>query len=575
MPTRPPIGTLTPAHGATPQATAALQHNRGLAFAQLGRNTQAIECFRAAIGIDPYLFAAYANLGALLSEQGAVDEALTALRRAMELRPDNAAVHNNLSNLLAALGQLDAAEAHSRRSLAIRPDNAEALNALGNVLKDKGMLDEAIDAYGRAALLRPDLPQPTSNYLYALHFQPKQNSASLLAAHREWADRFAAPFRSSWAPHPNDRDPARRLKIGYVSPDFREHPVGRFILPLLAQHDRANVEVFCYANMRATDSMSDLIRARADVWRDIAPLSDEQACEMIRADEIDILVDLTMHMRSNRLFVFARKPAPVQVTYLAYCSTTGMDAIDYRLTDAFLDPPADDDVYDHLYVERSVRLPNTYWCYQPCSVAPEVSPPPAVANGHLTFSCLNNFCKVTPATLAAWARVLAAIPSARLVLHAGEGKFREHVREILGVDETRVRFVGRVSMAEYFAHYHQIDIALDPFPCTGGTTTCDALWMGVPVVTLAGDTAVARGGLSILSNIGRGEWVAGTIDEYVNIAVALAGDGHRLAMIRGSLRDEMARSPLMDAHRFATEIEMAYRRMWRNWCENNPRGAGG
>jgi len=544
-----------------------------VAFAKARQNAQAIDCFRRAILLDPDLFAAHANLGTLLAEQGATDQALAALEMAVRLKPDSPEAHNNLANLLVALGQLDSAVEHCRQSLAIRPGNAQALNALGNALKDQGLLDEAIDAYARAARLGPDVPQPASNYLYALHFQSEQTPASLLAAHRDWSRRHVPPLKFSQARHRNDRDPERRLKIGYVSPDFREHPVGRFILPLLQNHDRKNFEVFCYANLHVSDAMTDCIRAHADVWRDIAFLSDEQACQMIESDRIDILVDLTMHLRSSRLLLFAAKPAPVQLSYLAYCSTTGLDAIHYRLTDPFLDPPGN----DQWYVERSLRLPQTYWCYQANDAAPAVNALPATASGEITFSCLNNFCKISPPALATWSKLLNTIPNSRLILHTTPGTHCDRVRAALGIDPSRLSFVRRMPMPQYFAQYHRIDIALDPFPYTGGTTTCDALWMGVPVVSLAGKTAVSRGGLSILSNIGHADWVAQTIDDYLQIVTNLAGDLKRLAAIRASLRDQMRRSPLMDAGSFAREVEAAYRWMWCNYCRpsDNSRGSGG
>jgi protein O-GlcNAc transferase len=549
--------------------SAVSEHNRGLALAQAGRHTEAIDCFRRAIHSQPDFFAAHANLGTLLADQGRAEEARAALQMAVSVNPDNSAVHNNLANLLTSLGQLDLAVDHCRRSLAIAAGNvqghAPALNALGNALKDQGLIDDAIAAYAQAALLRPDLPQPASNLLYAMHFQEGQTPAGLLKAHRDWARRHAPPLPSPALIYPNLTHPDRRLKIGYVSADFREHPVGRFILPLLQQHDRDRFQIFCYANQPAGDAMSDRIRTHADTWRDIAPLSDAQAFEMIRSDGIDILVDLTMHLRANRLLVFAQKPAPVQMTYLAYCSTTGLNAIDYRLTDPYLDPPGS---YEQ-YVERSIRLPQTYWCYQANDAAPEVGPLPALDGGRITFSCLNNFCKVTSSTLAAWRRLLKALPQARLILHAGEGSLRQRARQTMDVEEDRLIFANRTPMRQYFERYHQIDIALDPFPCSGGTTSCDAMWMGVPLVTLAGETAVSRSGLSILSNIGHPEWIATTIDQYERIAINLANDRSRLSAVRRGLRDEMRHSPLMDAPTFARGVESAYRQMWHAWCRSS------
>ena len=337
-------------------------------------------------------------------------------------------------------------------------------------------------------------------------------------------------------------------------------------LPLLESHDHGSFEIFCYASTRAVDAVTDRCRAQADVWCDARGLSDEQLASAIRRDQIDVLVDLTMHMSDNRLLVFARKPAPVQVAYLAYCATTGLDAMDYRLTDPYLDPPGGD---ERFYSEQSVRLPETYWCYQPPKETPPVGAPPALEAGQVSFGSLNNFCKVTLPTLATWARLLQAVPGSRLLLHAHAGSHRDRVRAFLaeqGIAAGRLTFVDFLATADYFGVYRRIDVALDPLPYGGGTTTCDALWMGAPVVSLAGQTAVGRGGVSILSNLGLPELVARDGEQYVQIAASLAGDLPRLSQLRAGLRDRMRKSPLMDAPRFARNIEAAYREMWRRWC---------
>jgi protein O-GlcNAc transferase len=287
--------------------------------------------------------------------------------------------------------------------------------------------------------------------------------------------------------------------------------------------------------------------------------------DLIRQDKIDILVDLSMHTWGNRLLVFARKPAPVQVTYLAYCSSTGLQTIDYRLSDPYLDPLGGD---ESIYSEKTVRLPETFWCYQPI-VRPDVGKLPALGNGFVTFGCLNNFAKVSEPTLASWGRLLRATPGSQLLLHALEGSHRQRVVERLGregVEDGRVRFVSRMGANEYFEMYRQIDIALDTFPQGGGTTTCDALWMGAPVVSLAGKTAAGRGGLSILSNLGLAELVGQNEEEYVRLGVQLARDIPRLSNLRSTLRQRMERSPLMDGPRFARNVEAAYRGMWETWC---------
>jgi predicted O-linked N-acetylglucosamine transferase (SPINDLY family) len=357
------------------------------------------------------------------------------------------------------------------------------------------------------------------------------------------------------------------LRIGYVSPDFRRHPVGRFILPLVSNHSRQQFEVFCYSDIAAArvDHITEKLKSCASCWRDTKGLSDAELAELIRRDRIDLLIDLTMHMADNRLRVFAMKPAPVQVTYLAYVGTTGLDTIDYRITDPYLDPRGASSA-EPIYSEQSIHLPNSYWCYTPPEEAPAV-----VDRGDqsITLGCLNLFWKASPSALAAWCRVLHAAPGSRMILHAPEGAPRQRVIELLqtnGIDPQRMQFVGIQPFEEYLKTYQQIDIALDPFPYNGGTTSCDALWMGVPVVSCIGILAVGRAGLSILSNIGLPKLVAGSVDEYVRIAVELANDRPRLSELRAGLRERMLRSPLMDALAFARDMEQAYRTMWRRFC---------
>jgi predicted O-linked N-acetylglucosamine transferase (SPINDLY family) len=346
--------------------------------------------------------------------------------------------------------------------------------------------------------------------------------------------------------------------------------VAQFLLPLLESHDHEQFEIFCYASLNVHDAMTDRCRASADAWREVIGFSDEQLDGAIRRDRIDILVDLAMHTAGNRLLVFARKPAPVQTTYLAYCGKTGLHTIDYRLTDPYLDPPPQDEPENASSpCELPIRLPETYWCYRPLGETPPLAALPAVRGGQVTFGCLNNFCKATPPALAVWSRLLRAMPESRLLLHAHPGSHRDRVREFLagqGVAPDRLTFVGMVPRADYFRLYEQVHVALDPFPYGGGTTTCDALWMGVPVVSLAGRTSAGRGGLSILSNVGLPDLVADDVEQYLRIALDLAGDLPRLRQFRATLRDRLRSSPLMNAPRFACHVEAAYRTMWRHWC---------
>jgi predicted O-linked N-acetylglucosamine transferase (SPINDLY family) len=360
-----------------------------------------------------------------------------------------------------------------------------------------------------------------------------------------------------------EREKGGRIRVGYISPDFRSHPIGRFLLPLFGHHDHGKFEIFAYSDVIKEDEVTLRLRGGAEHWRNIVGRSDGEVAGQIRADEVDILVDLTMHMQGSRLRVFARKPAPIQVTYLAYCSTTGMAAIDYRLTDAHLDPP---EIATPAYREKSIRL-GTYWCYEAPGEAPGVEVvPPSVRAGHVTFGSLNNFCKVSPGCLELWMEILREAPGSEFIMHVRPGSHREELLRKFnagGIDGGRIHFVTNLPLREYFETYGRIDIGLDPFPYTGGTTTCDALYMGVPVVTLgpAGSAAVHRSGVSLLRTAGMPELIAETGEGYVRIAGELARDAGRLAELRKGLRGRMERSRLMDAVEFARDVEGAFGKM--------------
>lgn len=363
------------------------------------------------------------------------------------------------------------------------------------------------------------------------------------------------------------------MRIGYVSPDFRDQVVGRNILPLLRERNREFFQVFCYANIVRSDDLTGELRSYADVWRNIAAVSDDEVAETIRADRVDILVDLSLHMARNRLLVFARKPAPVQVTFAGYPGGTGLETMDYRLTDVYLDPPGmgDDD-----YREQSIRLPHSFWCYDPKAMTlgmasePEVSQLPALKQGVVTFGCLGNFCKVNNDVMDLWARVLRAADRSRLLLLCHEGRHRQIVRERLqqhGIESGRIDFAPPCSRNDYLNLYHRVDIGLDPFPYNGHTTSLDSFWMGVPVVTLGGQTVVGRAGVSQLRNLRLTEFLASDAEEYVRIAASFASNLERLAQLRRELRERMRQSPLCDAVGFTQGIKAAFRGMWRKWCE--------
>jgi predicted O-linked N-acetylglucosamine transferase (SPINDLY family) len=543
-----------------------IHSNLGNALVAIGQTEQAIASYRQALILNPHSADAHNNLGTALSGLGRRDEAIVEFRQAVALRTQFVQAWNNLGTAFREVGDLDESIAACRQALAAGPQFLPAYHNLGNTFRDAGELDEAIACY-RAATKTNHNVAAADDLLLALLLHPNLTPDQVWTEHSRWNEVYARPLAGAIAVHPEPvaAGPQRRLRIGYVSPDFREHPVGCFFLPLIANHDRDGFEILCYSDAGQADQLTEQLRSNATHWRDVHGLPDEQLASLIRQDQIDILVDLTMHTKNNRLLVFARKPATVQVTYLAYPGTTGLETMDYRLTDSFLDPPDQD---DRFYSEKSVRLPRTFWCYVPPAHAPAVNPLPAAAAGRITFGCLNLYCKVTSAMLALWATILRETPASRLMVHSYCGRHRGRALGVLaaeGIERERLQFVDRVSPADYFKLYHQIDIALDTHPYPGGTTTCDALWMGVPVVTLAGTTALSRGGLSILSNVGMPELAARDPQQYVRIAVDLAADLPRLASLRATLRDRMAGSPLMDATAFARHVEAAYRRMWFDW----------
>ena len=344
------------------------------------------------LAVEPDQPQAWYLLGAACVQLGKHQAGLECLRRALALKPDWAEAHYNLGNALLRQGRQDEAVACCRRALELKPDLVVAHNNLGEALKGQGKLDEAVACYRRALELKPDLVEAHSNLVYTLLFCPGYDAQTVYEEHRRWNQQHAEPLRKLIQLHPNDRSPQRRLRIGYLSPDFSSHPVGRFLLPLLESHDHESFEIFGYASVNVPDAMTDRCRAHTDVWRDLLGLPNEQVAGIIRQDRVDILVDLMMHASKNRLLVFARKPAPIQVTYLAYCGTTGLSTMDYRLTDPYLDPPDQDQPF---YSEQSVRLPETYWCYQPLIQATPVNALPALEAGHVRFGSMNNFCKVT------------------------------------------------------------------------------------------------------------------------------------------------------------------------------------
>ncbi len=552
-------------------------NNLGTALRRQGKLDEAIACFRRTAAIQPDFAEAYGNLGVVLNDRRRLDEAAACHRRALELKPGYAEGHTNLGNVLARQGKLGEAVACFRRALELKPDFAEAHLNLGNALKDQAKLDEALDCYRRALELNPNDAQTHSNLLYVLQFRPSVTPTDLAEAHAEFDRRHAAtvgpdcragllrdevskglddagqaghigPFRQ--------KGPTDRLRLGFVSPDLGRHPVGYFLLPAIENLDRDVYETTLYSNRIHKDDLTFRIQALAARWRDVYAMSDEQLAHQIREDRIDILFDLAGHTAGHRLLVFARKPAPIQVTWLGYVGTTGLTAMDYLLADRYTVP----DGAERYCRERVLRMPDGYTCYTPPDIAPAVTALPASERGEMTFACFNNPCKVTPQVIEVWARILSRLPRARLVLKYKGWDDGDMVRRFSamfaarGVDPGRVEFLGYSPQPELLAEYGRVDLALDPFPYSGMTTTADALWMGVPVVTCPGETFAGRQSLPQLYSVGLTEMIARNFDDYVELAVSLGGDLPRLATLRSGLRERMAASPLCDGKRFAANL---------------------
>jgi predicted O-linked N-acetylglucosamine transferase (SPINDLY family) len=558
----PALAVLRGAAARWPEFTEAWYNLGNAAFAG-GRFQQAADAYRTALALTPAHLAARNNLGNALQALGQFQEALDTYLAALAMDPDFMDAYNNASAAARALGRMDEAVRLLQAALDRHPERAVTHCNLGNLLKDIGRMDEAIQSYRRALELDPGDTVTHSNLAYAVCFVPGLSSAGILRENLGWNQAHALPAQHS---HGNDPDPGRRLRVGYVSPDFREHCQSLFTLPLLSHHDHDRFTIVCYAKVPRPDAITRRIASHADLWRDTTALTEADLAEQVRADRIDILVDLTMHMANGTPRLFTRKPAPVQVAWLAYPGTTGIAAMDYRLTDPYLDPPGQ---HDDWYSETSIRLRDTFWCYDPLTAEPRPGPLPALANGHVTFGSLNNFCKVTPAVLALWAQVLIAVPDSRLLLLAQPGGHRQRVLEHLaqgGVAPGRVEFAPFQPRLDYLALHRRVDLGLDTFPYNGHTTSLDSFWMGVPVVTRLGDTVVGRAGWSQLCNLDLRELAAHSDPEFIAIATGLARDLPRLAGLRAGLRARMEASPLMDGERFARSVEAAFQQMWRQWC---------
>lgn len=577
--------------------------NLGDTLRQLNRLDEARICLQAALDVDPVCPAAYNNLGIVHRRLGDNDAAIQCFQRALYLQPGNVNAANNLGNVLALTHRLDEAEVQFAQAACTDAQSLSAHNHMGLLRQRQGRLSEAeqefqtaiqLDAsyaiahlnlgvlylyegrineaqhcFRQAQRIKPQFAKAHSNLLISLGYDPSVDLEELFAEHLRWQQQHAVDVPHITT-HANSPQPLRRLRIGYVSIDFRSHPVASFIEPILKLRNHLQVEVVCYSDVPTPDVVTERLKKLADEWHNIAGMADAEVVERIQQDSIDVLVDLAGHTAGNRLTVFAQKPAPVQFSMLGYGNTTGLTTIDCRITDAICDPPEE----PCRHTETLVRISAGSFTYAPPQTAPDVQPPPALKNRYVTFGSFNNLAKIGPEVIAAWAEILATIPNSRLRLKNGafgDEKVRHRFQELFRqhhIPTERILFQGFVeSKEEHLAAYHDVDVALDPFPYTGATTTCEALWMGVPVVTLRGANYVGRMSAGILNQTGYGYLTAASKPQYVSTAIGIASDVAQLSEIRGELRQQLQSSSLCQAEPVVVEIESAYRAAWQRWCE--------
>lgn len=578
-------------------------HNLGIVWAEMNHPDEAINCFQKALALDSNYVQGYKSLGELFIKRGQLLEGIGCLqkaltfhshdfeilnnlatafhdqgnfaeaevyfRKALLVKPDSLLVLNNFATLLTKQNQLTEAKKYLQHALVLNPQDSLALNNLGTLLRQQGHLKEALECYHQALVKNPHLSIAINNLLYTLNFFSGYEDERIFLEHQKFTEH-CQQLCLDIAVHTNLRDPDKRLKIAYVSPDFRQHSVSYFIEPILAHHDQAQFEIFCYHTSTLNDETTERLKSYAKHWIECAKLTDEELAQHIRQAGIDILVDLAGHTAYNRLLTFARKPAPLQVTYLGYPNTTGLSTIDYRLTDHYVDC---EEVNAPWSVERPLKLPTSLICYAPPKESPEVNDLPALEKGYITFASFNNYPKMDVTLLRQWSEILHQVPHAKLLIKTtsfGDPEVQKACLEHFttwGIASQRLIFMSLIaSKREHLETYYQVDIALDTFPYHGTTTTCEALWMGVPVITLVGKRYASRMGLSILSTLGLTPLIAYTPQKYVDIAVNLAHNLAYLRSLRNSMRQRMQTSLLLEPTLFTHHLERVYRDIWKMEC---------
>lgn len=546
----------------------------GLTQALLNELDEAENSLQKAVRLNPRSFDAVYNLGRVQYGKGLLDQALASYQKALPLRPDHLDTLVGLGLSAAGMGQWTLAQQFYEQALRINPRHAAALDNLANVMRNQGLPELAIPLYRQAYTVNARAAT-YSNLLLGLHYPATHDPLATFHEHQAWGESqgrgFVAPQFSQ-----TDRTPDRRLRIGYVTPDLRSHSVAYFFEALLMQHDRSQYEIYCYLELGGADDTTRRLLEFAGIVRNTSGMDDEKVAAMMREDKVDILVDLAGHTNNNRLPVFARKPAPIQITYLGYPNTTGLPMMDYRLTDAWADPPG---TTEHLHTEKLIRLDKGFLCFTPPAESPEIPPLPLIERGYVTFGSFNAQPKITAEMLDVWSKILLSKPDSRLLIKNAQlidpvlqARLHNQLAQ-LGVAEERVEIIGRTSKAEHMAALCRVDIALDTFPYHGTTTTCDTLWMGVPVITLAGKSHVSRVGVSLLSRMGLDEFITHTTEEYIEKAVWLASSSEELNGLRRNMRTMFRDSGLSDGLSFTRTVEQAYRVRWQEWCVGTIEGS--
>ncbi|MFT5532245.1 MAG: protein O-GlcNAc transferase [Candidatus Paceibacteria bacterium] len=575
-------------------------YNLGTALLGMNNQLEAIEQFRMVIKLDPANADAHGNLAAAFHLLERYEEAKQGHLMAMELKPNDPAVLSNYAATLNANSQFREAIPFLVKALALDPDHVDSLNNLGLSAQRTGMeseaetifrravelnplnatahfnladtmqnrcrLEEAIQSCRDGLALRPSNAVAHSNLLLYLQYSSLHTPAQVFEDHVRFAEQFEAPILADWIAHTNSCDPDRRLKVGYVSADFRDHAVAFFIEPILANHDRSNFDVYCYYTLALQDAVTDRLKALVPNWVQCNGMSAQELAARIRSDGIDILIDLSGHTAGNSLLTFVHKPSPVQMTFGGYPGTTGLASMDYRITDGILDPVGETEQY---HSEKLLRLP-TAVIYKPVADCPEVNPLPALTAGFFTFGCLNNLMKISPQAIRVWSSILTMKPGSKLMIgNLVDPATKARILKIFeaeNIGADRLICQSRMSLLEYLSLYQQIDLSLDTFPYTGGTTTNDSLWMGVPVLTLVGVSAASRSTAAAMLSIDLPQFLADSQSDYINQALALSDDLEALAALRQTIRQRLASSALKDPVQLTSHFETLLRQAWREHC---------